>query len=115
MLFEINEETIDGSKAAVMSCYRCPYKEPVSPENPLVYEHILKEDKTTSLSLNKNWKNDVTLPRFDNIICPNEECPSHARGVQNEVVAVKLNEKNLIWMYQCVHCETSWKQASRVG
>lgn len=114
MLFAIDEETIDGAKTAVMSCRKCSYVEPVSAQNPLVYEHVLKEDRTTRLALNPYLKNDPTLNHLDNIQCPNVECVSRSKGVKNDVVAVKINEKNLVWMYQCVHCDTSWKQASAI-
>ena len=114
MLFAIDEDTIDGVKSAVMSCRKCSYKEAVSAENPLVYEHVLREDKTSRLALNPNLKNDVTLNHLTNIQCPNDECVSRAKSVTPDVVAVKINEKNLIWMYQCVHCDTMWKQASAV-
>lgn len=52
MLFGIDEDTVDGKKVAVLSCRKCSYKEAVSDENPLVYEHILREDKTARLVLN---------------------------------------------------------------
>lgn len=112
MLFGIDEETVDGTKTAVLSCRKCPYTEPVNSENPLVYEHVLREDKTSRLAINPYLKNDPTLNHLDNIECPNEECVSHSKSVKNDVVAVKINEKNLIWMYQCVHCNASWKQSS---
>lgn len=112
MLFGIDEETVDGSKTAVLSCRKCPYTEPVNSENPLVYEHVLREDKTSRLAINPYLKNDPTLNHLDNIECPNEECISRNKSVKNDVVAVKINEKNLIWMYQCVHCNASWKQSS---
>lgn len=114
MLFGIDEDTIDGTKMAVLSCRKCSYKEPVSSENPLVYEHVLREDKTSRLALNPNLKNDVTLNHLTNIQCPSDECPSRAKSVTPDVVAVKIDEKHLVWMYQCVHCDTMWKQASAV-
>lgn len=114
MLFGIDEETIDGNKTAVLSCRKCSYKEPITAENPLVYEHVLREDKTSRLALNPYLKNDPTLNHLDNIECPNDTCISRSRGVKSDVVAVKINEKNLIWMYQCVHCNASWKQSSGI-
>ena len=114
MLFGIDEDTVDGKKVAILSCRKCPYKEAVSAENPLVYEHILREDKTARLVLNPYLKNDPTLNHLSNIQCPNNECISQSKSIKSDVVAVKINEKNLIWMYQCVHCDTTWKQASCV-
>lgn len=114
MLFGIDEETVEGTKTAVLSCRKCEYKEPVSSENPLVYEHVLREDRTAQLALNPYLKHDPTLIHLDNIQCPSEDCPSRGKGVKPDVVAVKINEKNLIWMYQCVHCDATWKQSSGI-
>ena len=112
MLYSIDEDAIDGKKTAVMACRKCEYKEPVSADHPLVYEHVLREDKTSRLVLNPYLKNDPTLDHLSNIVCPNTECPSRS-GAKPDIVPVKINEKNLIWMYQCVNCDTTWKQASR--
>ena len=114
MLFGIDEDTVDGKKLAVLSCRKCSYNEPVSSENPLVYEHILREDKTARLALNPYLKNDPTLNHLTNIVCPNVECPSRSKGLVPDIVSVKIYEKKLIWMYQCVHCDAMWKQASCV-
>jgi len=111
MLFGI-EETKE--KKAVLSCRKCTYTEEINPVNPVIYEHILKEDKTSRLALNPYLKNDPTLNHLTNIQCPNPACVSHGSKVENDVVAVKINDRNLIWMYQCVHCDASWKQASGI-
>ena len=112
MMFGIDEHVADGKKTAMLSCHKCSYKQPVDSENPVVYEHVLREDKTARLALNPYLKNDPTLNHLSNIQCSNQDCPSRTRSVVSDVVAVKINEKNLVWMYQCVHCDTTWKQSS---
>jgi len=114
MLFGIDEGVVDGTKSAILSCRKCDYKEPVGADNAMVYEHVLKEDKTARLVLNPNLKNDPTLDHLSNIVCPNSVCPSRSKA-KPDVVAVKINDKTLIWMYQCVNCDTTWKQASRAS
>jgi DNA-directed RNA polymerase subunit M/transcription elongation factor TFIIS len=115
MLYGIDEDTINGVKTAVLSCRKCEYKEPITRDQPLVYEHVLKEDKTVRLSMIRDLKYDPTLEHLTNIVCPNEDCPSHKKGKQSDVVPVKINEKELIWMYQCVNCDITWKQPSRIA
>jgi DNA-directed RNA polymerase subunit M/transcription elongation factor TFIIS len=111
VLYSIDEDTNDeGKKFAVLSCRKCEYTEPVTRENPVVYEHILREDKSDRLALNPYLKHDPTLPRFTEIVCPSAECPTK-RGATPDVVAVKLDAKELIWMYQCANCDTTWKQS----
>jgi hypothetical protein len=115
MLYAIDEETdASGKKYAVQSCRKCSYKEPVSSEHPILYDHSLREDKTVRLALNPYLKYDPTLPRFKEIVCPNTDCPSKA-GRTSDVVGVKIDAANVIWMYQCVHCDYTWKQSARMG
>jgi DNA-directed RNA polymerase subunit M/transcription elongation factor TFIIS len=112
MLAGIDEDMVGNKKTAVLSCRKCSFKEPIGEDNPIVYEHILREDKTARLVLNPYLKNDPTLNHLSNIQCPNNECVSRLTNTKSDVVAVKINEKNLIWLYQCVHCDTTWEQAS---
>lgn len=112
VLYGIEEDTVDGIKTAVRSCRKCEYKEPISRENPVIYEHSLREDKSVRLVMNPNMKNDPTLDHFTNIICPNKECPSRTGTAKPDVVAVEINDKYLVWMYQCVNCDTTWKQSA---
>jgi DNA-directed RNA polymerase subunit M/transcription elongation factor TFIIS len=105
MLYVINEEVEDGKKFAALSCRKCEYKEHLNKDNPIVYEHILREDKSETIAMNPYLKYDPTLPKF-NIQCPSKDCG------KKETVGVKVDATNLIWMYQCVHCETTWKQSA---
>ena len=114
MLYGIDEEVVDSKKTAVLTCRKCDYKEPITAKNPIVYEHVLKEDKTAKLIHNPYLKNDPTLDHLSNIVCPNTKCPSKS-SANPDVVAVKINEKNLVWLYQCTNCNETWKQSSRVN
>jgi DNA-directed RNA polymerase subunit M/transcription elongation factor TFIIS len=105
MLYSIDDDP--ETKTAFMSCRKCDYKESISRDNPIVYEHNLKES-TTSIAVNPYLKFDVTLPRFE-MTCPNSDCPSRQKG-KTEVVGVKIDRVNLIWMYQCTECDITWKQ-----
>jgi DNA-directed RNA polymerase subunit M/transcription elongation factor TFIIS len=113
MLYPIDESVVDGTKTAVFSWNKCEYKEKVDDANPIVYEHILREDKVSNLANNQYLEFDETLEHFDNIVCPNSECPSKS-GAKADVVAVKINEKKLIWLYKCANCKTAWEQSSRI-
>lgn len=110
MLYPIDEETVDGVKTAVQSCRKCEYKEVIKRDNPIVYEHSLREDKSARLVMNPYLKFDPTLDHLTNVVCPNAGCPSRTGSATPDVVPVELNEKYAIWMYQCVNCNTTWKQ-----
>lgn len=110
VLYTIEEDsTSKGEPFAVQSCRKCDFKEKISAEHPIVYEHILREDTSAKLVLNPYLKYDLTLPRFIQIVCPSSECPSKS-GTKPDVVGVKIDRQNVIWMYQCANCDTTWKQ-----
>ncbi len=98
------EET---GEAAGFKCRKCPYVREITHDNPLVYEHNLREDAAIRLTANPYLKDDPTLQHFKTIQCPTKGCPSQ------DVVGYKLSVANLVWLYQCTVCNATWKQASR--
>lgn len=112
MLYAFNEDIIDEKKVAVHMCRSCPYKEPVTRENPLVYERNLRQENTTALAMNPYLKHDPTLEHLTNVICPNEECPTITEEEDRDVVPVEIDSKKLVWMYQCAICNTTWTQSA---
>ena len=113
MLYPIDESVVDGTKTAVLSCNKCEYKEKVDDANPIVYEHILREDKVSNLANNQYIEFDETLEHFDNIVCPKTDCPSKS-GAKSDVVAILINRPKLNWLYKCTNCKTAWEQSSRI-
>jgi len=116
MLYGIEEDVIDEVKTAVLTCRKreCGYKEPVSADNPVVYEHILRKQTVASLAMNPYLKHDPTLEHLTNVVCPNVECPTKTdKKLTWDVVPVEIDSKNLVWMYQCAHCSKTWTQSSR--
>ena len=53
--------------------------------------------------LNPLIKYDPTLPRMDNIDCPNCQ-PAHP-----EVIYIKYDHKNMKYLYFCCNCDHFWK------
>ena len=113
MLYGIEEDVVDGENTEVIACRKCDYKEALTRENPVVYEHILKQDTADTLILNPYLKYDPTLEHLTTVVCPNNLCPTKTAKVPADVVAVELNDKKLVWMYQCANCDYAWKQNGR--
>lgn len=107
MLYSVEER----DKKAYLKCLVCPYEEEITKKNPIVYEHDLRQDTSVQYSVNPYIKFDPTLPTFTNMVCPNDGCPT--RGKQSNVKGIKLDSTNVIWMYQCVECDKTWKQMAR--
>ena len=53
-------------------------------------------------------KHDPTLPRVNNIPCPNAAC-TRAKDASPEVIYVKYDVANLKFLYHCTHCAAFWK------
>lgn len=113
MLYGIEEDVVDGDKTAVLACRKCEFKESLTRENPVVYEHVLKTDTADTLVLNPYLKYDPTLEHLTNVICPNKMCSTKTSDTKPDVVAVEINNKKLAWMYQCANCDYAWKQNGR--
>lgn len=103
-LYSIEER----DKKAFLKCRSCPYEEEVA---SVVYEHDLQQDTSIQYSINPYLKHDPTLPRFTNMTCLNKSCPT--RGKDSNIVGIKLDPVNVLWMYQCAVCDTTWKQYAR--
>ena len=96
---------IEGDGPISFKCRKCDYSEAITHDNPVVYERVLKQDTAGQLVVNPYLAEDPTVPHFDTIVCPN--------GHSGDVVGVKVDVQNVVWMYQCAECKVSWKQASR--
>ena len=59
--------------------------------------------------INEYTKYDPTLPRLNNMPCPNTDCISHSDKTQNEIIYIKYNESDMKFLYLCAKCDTSWK------
>jgi len=110
MLYSFEETEVDGKKVAINSCRKCEYTEPIE---SLVYSRKLNIDRTEKIALNKYLKYDQTLMHLDTLACPNAECPTKSSSIKKDIVAVKIDESNLIWMYQCCNCDYVWKASSQ--
>jgi DNA-directed RNA polymerase subunit M/transcription elongation factor TFIIS len=107
MLYSIEER----EKKAYLKCRSCTYEEEITKTNPVVYEHDIQQDTSVQYSINPYLKHDPTLPRFTNMVCPNEACPTQRK--ESDIVGIKLDAVNVLWLYQCAACGTTWKQFAR--
>lgn len=59
--------------------------------------------------INEYTKLDPTLPRINNIPCPNTECPSNNDKAANDIVYLRYDETNMKYVYLCANCDTVWR------
>lgn len=76
---------------------------------------IASKDKAYLQDINEFTKLDPTLPRTQNIKCPNQSCPSNHKSDdptitnKNEVIYLRYDDVNLNYVYICTQCDTVWK------
>ena len=50
---------------------------------------------------------DPTLPRVDNVPCPNKDCTRPPRK-KGSVLYIKYDPRNLRFLYSCSYCKSFW-------
>ena len=73
--------------------------------------NIKKQSKNYNNYINKYTVLDPTLPRIDNVPCPNKSCSTYndKNPTPNEVIYIRYDDVNLKYIYMCCHCNTTWK------
>jgi len=76
--------------------------------------NITTKEKAYLQDINEFTKLDPTLPRTQNIKCPNRSCPSNHKSEsgeesKNEVIYLRYDDVNLNYVYICTQCDTVWK------
>ncbi len=82
--------------------------------------NVNMQDKGYLQDINEYTKLDPTLPRTQNIKCPNQSCPSNHTGDdsskltnKNEVIYLRYDDINLNYIYICTQCDTTWKTSEQ--
>lgn len=59
--------------------------------------------------INKYTKLDPTLPRVNNIMCPNVECKTNtSKDKEREIIYLRYDDVNMKYVYLCCECDTVW-------
>jgi aspartate carbamoyltransferase regulatory subunit len=80
-------------------------------ENVCVSKTQIKQgEQSFSNIINKYTKFDPTLPRVNNILCPNAECKTNtSKDVAREIIYIRYDDTNMKYVYLCAGCDTVWK------
>ena len=107
----------EDSNKLIYYCRNCGNTdEEVNKDNLCVSNtNIASKDKAYLQDINEFTKLDPTLPRTQNIKCPNQSCPSNHKSDdatiinKNEVIYLRYDDVNLNYVYICTQCDTIWK------
>ncbi len=72
--------------------------------------HIIKDSKAYNNIINEYTHLDPTLPRANNIKCPNKDCICNTdKKVDNDIIYLRYDNSNMKYIYLCCHCKSKWK------
>ena len=95
-------------------CRKCGFKEESS--GGLVMEMMIQQRSTEGykILLNEFTRKDPRLPHIrKNITCPNTACESN-HGKEPDVIYIKYDVINLMYLYICDICGDQWHSRSRI-
>lgn len=70
---------------------------------------IKKGEQSFSNLINKYTKLDPTLPRINNILCPNVDCETNKKDKEREIIYIRYDDTNMKYIYMCCSCDTLWQ------
>ena len=71
---------------------------------------IKKGEQKYSHIINQYTKLDPTLPRINNIQCPNVNCKTNTdKDIKPDIIYLRYDEDNLKYLYMCSTCDSTWK------
>jgi len=99
----------------------------ITKENICVLQtDIIVKEKAYLHEINEYTKLDPTLPRTNNIKCPNQSCPSNQivndgpgsskeddDKFKNDVIYLRYDDINMKYIYICTLCDKIWKTSEQ--
>lgn len=70
---------------------------------------IKKSEQSFGHIINKYTKLDPTLPRINNILCPNPDCQTNTEDHPRQIIYIRYDDINMKYIYLCSTCDQVWK------
>lgn len=105
-----------NSNKLIYYCRNCQNTdESLAVENVNVLKtQVKQEEQSFKTIINQYTKLDPTLPRCDNIMCPNKECLTNTKNKPREIIFLRYDDKNMKYVYLCSECDFTWKTTDKV-
>jgi DNA-directed RNA polymerase subunit M/transcription elongation factor TFIIS len=104
---------IDGLNAdkLVYQCHNCGNEDKylVNENISVSKTQIKKTEQTFHNIVNPYTKLDPTLPRVNNILCPNANCDTNTKNKPREIIRMRYDDTNMKYLNLCSECDTVWK------
>jgi|1048.fasta_scaffold35262_1 hypothetical protein len=113
-MYYIGISETDSNKM-IYYCRNCGHKDDeITQEGCCVLNtQFKKSGQSFHHIINKYTKLDPTLPRINNVKCPNQQCitndSSESKPKKPEIIYLRYDVDNMKYLYICVDCDTMWK------
>ena len=100
----------DDPNSLVYYCRQCGNEDKIiAVDNVCVSKtQIKKSEQSFNYIINKYTKLDPTLPRINNILCPNPDCNTYTKDESREIIYIRYDDVNMKYIYLCSTCDTVW-------
>jgi DNA-directed RNA polymerase subunit M/transcription elongation factor TFIIS len=100
----------DNTNKLVYYCRKCGHSDSNIGVDSMVVSSIQVKKSSQQFNhiINKYTKYDPTLPRKNNILCPNAECSTNTENEPREIIYIRYDENNMKYVYLCATCDTTW-------
>ncbi len=101
----------ENANKLVYYCRNCGDEDDnITNENVCVSKtQIKKTELSFNNIINKYTKLDPTLPRINNILCPNSTCVTNTEDAPREIIYIRYDDLNMKYVYLCSTCDHVWK------
>jgi DNA-directed RNA polymerase subunit M/transcription elongation factor TFIIS len=105
----------DSEDSIVYYCKNCGNENHLLSKDNICVSSINYRESAQNFNhiINEYTKLDPTLPKVQNVMCPNNECICNAEKkedrVEPNVIYIRYDDTNKKFMYMCSHCEKVWK------
>ena len=100
----------DDPNSLVYYCRQCGNEDKsIGVDNVCVSKiQIKKSERSFNHIINKYTKLDPTLPRINNVLCPNPDCATNTKNDPKEIIYIRYDDTNMKYIYLCSTCDTVW-------
>jgi DNA-directed RNA polymerase subunit M/transcription elongation factor TFIIS len=97
-------------------CRNCGHEDYlIAVDNICVSKTVIKKsEQSFNNIINKYTKLDPTLPRINNILCPNADCETNKKEREREIIYIRYDDTNMKYIYMCSTCDTLWQNQSQI-
>ena len=103
----------DNENMLIYYCRQCGNEENMDDTNISVLKTHINNVKESFVNvINEYTKYDPTLPRTNNIKCPNVDCKSRDENdtnEQNNIIYIRYDDTHVKYIYLCPICDTNWR------